>query len=98
MANAATSERIIFISEVIGVIVGIASAVLWFWASEVKTPTTFQIPTSLGFSTSPDLDTLGKQLAWQSELNAWAALAAGIAVVLTAVVPKAVQFWQRRRR
>jgi len=80
----------ICMSRVLGVIAGLVSA--WFWLSAARVP----IP---AISAGPinTLTSVGFQLTLESKLNARAAIAAAVAVVLIEVVSPILEAFQRGR-
>jgi hypothetical protein len=61
---------------------GLLSAVFWFWSANVPIPKDFFVIVPIGgLGNSPELSVLGQRLAWQSQLNTYAAICAGVAAL-----------------
>jgi len=78
------------------IVFAIAAAGFWLWSALVSIPDTIAVfspgfPRLSGRLSSPDLDILAKQLKWQSELSAAAAISAGFSAVAQALAA-----WARR--
>ena len=83
------------------------SAVFWFWSAFVSIPKEFFVSGPIGGGgSSPNLTVLSKQLAWQSRLNEYAAICAGVAAISVSMrsdLPKALKWlqdkwWRAARR
>lgn len=85
---------------------GFLSAIFWFWSALVPIPQgIFFITAPITGGDVPNLTVLAAQLAWQSQLNKYAAVCAGItalSVSMRSGLPEALKWvqdkWQRAGR
>jgi hypothetical protein len=81
---------------------GFLSAVFWFWSALVPIPKDFLVIVPIGgLGNSPNLTVLGERLAWQSQLNTYAAICAGVvalSVSMRSGLPKALKWVQDKWR
>jgi Flp pilus assembly protein protease CpaA len=72
--------------KIIFPVAGLLSAVFWFWSACVDIPQgVFFADAVIGGGDVPKLTVLAAQLAWQSQLNTYAAICAGIAALSVSI-------------
>lgn len=77
-------NKLIIWMRVFALFAAVASAVFWFKSAATPTPVHL-MAAGLSLEEIHDWSRLGRALIEQAELNQWAAIAAGISVVLQAV-------------